>query len=435
MSRTGSLSILARAILDSRGDSTVEVEMSIGGVTESASVPAGKTKGGDEARTVPTETALANVRDVILPLVRAADVDLATHAGLIAIERKLIERAGPSCADVGANALLPVSIALWRCAAALHRLPLHRYLRTHEPELASTSRVRLFSNVLNGGFHALKKKDGEVLGRDRFEIQEMQIIPLGAPTYREALAMAERVDGSLESRLTAKFGAASLRRADEAGLTVKGLADNGEALDLLVEAIRAAGFEPGKDMKITLDPASSHLYDAATRTYEIGGKRRSAVEYGEYLLALLDRHPGAFASIEDPMEENDWEGLARIAKEIKKRGVLVVGDDFYVTQRTRLERGIADGSANGLLVKPNQNGSFHGTLEVLKLARKNGIELVISHRSGETLDDTIADLAYAVGAYGIKTGAPQPESRFPDPTTWVRRKKYLRLIAIEEAER
>lgn len=213
---------------------------------------------------------------------------------------------------------------------------------------------------------------------------------------------------------------------------MKGLGGNGAALDLLVEAIRAAGFELGKNMKVTLDPASSHLYDAASREYHVGGHALTPAGFGDYLLALIDRYPGAFESVEDPLDENDWNGLAKLGAEMKKRGVLVVGDDFYVTQRGRLERGIADRSANGLLVKPNQNGSFHGTLEVMKLARKNGIALVISHRSGETLDDTIADIAIAVGAYGIKTGAPQPECDFPDTTKWYRRRKYLRMIDIEE---
>ena len=258
-------------------------------------------------------------------------------------------------------------------------------------------------------------------------------MPQAAPSYRAALAMAERVDGALGELLVQRFGADRVGRADEAGLTVKGLGDNAAALDLLVEAIHLAGFTPGTDIKITLDPASSHLYDHASKSYRVGGRLLSPDEFGSYLLGLLDRHPGVFQSVEDPLEENDWAGLATLAAQIKQRGVVVVGDDFFVTQRGRLERGIAEGSANGLLVKPNQNGSLHGTLEVLKLARRNGIELVISHRSGETMDTTIADLAVAVGAFGIKTGAPQPEATFPDPRTWVRRRKYLRLIEIEES--
>lgn len=236
--------------------------------------------------------------------------------------------------------------------------------------------------------------------------------------------------------LVRRFGADRVGRADEAGLTVKGLGDNGEAIDLLVEAIAAAGFVPGVDVKITLDPAASHLYDAASAHYRIGARRLTPDRFGEYVLALLDRHaskhPNLFESIEDPLEENDWTGLASLAAEIKRRGVLVVGDDFYVTQEARLANGIRDGSANGLLVKPNQNGSFYGTLEVMKVARRNRISLVVSHRSGETLDTTIADVAIAAGAHGIKTGAPQPARVFPDPRTWVRRRKYLRMIEIEE---
>jgi len=289
--RTDRIEITARSIADSRGDPTVEVEIRLGVVAAVASAPAGKTKGGDEARTVPIAHAISNVHEVILPLVRTVNADLSSHRGLIEVEQRLIERAGANCIELGANALLPVSIALWRCAAQLHGLELYEYIRAYEPELAGFRRVRLFSNVLNGGYHALRK---------------------------------------------------------------------------------------------------------------------------------------------DPLQENDWDGLERLATEIKERGVMVVGDDFYVTQKSRLEKGIAAASANGLLVKPNQNGSLHGTIEVMKLARRHGIELVISHRSGETLDDTIADLAVAVGAFGIKAGAPQPESIFPDPVAWVRRKKYLRLIAIDE---
>lgn len=432
--RTGTIEILPRPIADSRGDPTVEVEVRLGGTACVASVPAGKTKGGDEARTVPVPQAVANVEDVLLPFIRLANADLASHQDLVEVERRLVDRAGPNCADIGANALLPVSICLWRTAAALHGLSLCEYIRRFEPELASTRRVRFFSNVLNGGFHALRKGDGEVLGKDRFDFQEMQIVPLRAATYREALQTAERVDAALKALLVERYGQARVSRADEAGLTVQGLGDNVVALDTLVEGIRRAGLEAGRDVGITLDPASSHLYDAASRTYRVGGRSLSTEEYGRYLLGLLDRHPGAFVSVEDPLEENDWDGLARISAELKKRGVLVVGDDYYVTQRARLERGIADRSANGLLVKPNQNGSLWGTIEVMKLARRNGIELVISHRSGETLDETIADLATAVGAFGIKTGAPQPESDFPDPATWVRRRKYLRMIEIEEGQ-
>lgn len=381
---------------------------------------------------MPTEQAVTSIEQVIAPLVRSAAVDLSTHQGLLSLERRLIERAGPNCRDLGANALLPVSIALWRAAAALHGQELYAYIREFEPELAGQGRVRLFSNVLNGGYHA--PKEGEVLGRDRFTFQEMQVVPRDPPSYRAALTILEKIDATLKALLISRFGAERLTRADEAGLTVRGLGDNIAALDLLVQSIRDAGFEVGADVRITLDPASSHLYDSASRTYDIGGRALSAQDYGRYLLEIIDRYPGGFASIEDPLEENDWEGLTALSVEIRRRGVIVVGDDFYVTQKSRLEKGIAAKSANGLMVKPNQNGSLHGTFEVMKLARRHDIELVISHRSGETLDDTIADIAWATGAFGIKTGAPQPETDFPDPGSWFRRQKYLRLVEIEQRE-
>ena len=214
-SNTNRIDISPRIISDSRGNPTVEVEVHIGGVSTIASAPAGKTKGGDEAVTVPIERAIANVRDVIAPFVREAAVDLMSHAGLIDVERRLIERAGANCQDLGANALLPVSIALWRAAAALHGQQLFQYIRAFEPELASTSRVRLFSNVLNGGYHALKK--GEALGTDRFEIQELQIVPQSATTYREALAMAERVDVVFEHAAGERFRRRACRPCRRSG--------------------------------------------------------------------------------------------------------------------------------------------------------------------------------------------------------------------------
>ncbi len=417
---TATAELLPRAIADSSHELTVEVELSVDGVTTLGRAPAGSTRGGDEARVVGVGEALDNVSHVLLPALRTAAVDLEDHDALCALERRLADLAGPRCATLGANALLPVSIALWRAAAALHGLELWEYIRRFEPELAGTGPVRLFVGVLNGPQHALRRGAAEALGRQRFAWMEMQVVPRQS-RYCDALSVAERVDTALQ-QLSGAQASRSARRGAFAPRARSGLERVERDVELVVQAIRVAGYEPGRDVQIALDPAGSHLYDAQSGTYGVGGRRLTREELARDLLALLDRHPGVFVSVEDPVEENDWEGLARLAPELRRRGVVVVGDDLFVTQGPRLLRGITDGSAGGLLVKPDQNGSLHGTLEVMKLARRHDVKLVLSHRSGETLDDTIADVAVAVSAWGLKAG---------DPWSEFRRRKYLRMIEIE----
>ncbi len=405
---TATAELLPCPILDSHRQPTVEVVLQVDGVTTVGRAPSGRTRGGDEAIVVGVDRALAGVRDVLQPALRSAAADLRDHQALCALERRLIALAGPGCASLGANALLPVSIALWRAAAALHGLELYQYIRTCEPELAGTGRVRLLVGALNGATHALRRGAAVALGHQRVEFMEMQVVPAPGP-YRDALAVAEQVDACVREL---SLEASSRRSADRTGHDV----------DLLVRAIRAAGYEPGRDAQIALDLAASHRWDARSRTYGVGGVRVSPGDFARRLVALIDRHPGLFAAVEDPLEENDWVGLARLAPRLKRRGVLVVGDDLYAARPARILRGLADRSADGLLVKPDQNGSLHGTFEVMKLARRHGLKLILSHRSGETEDDTIADVAAAVGAWGLKAG---------DPLTPTRRGKYLRMLAID----
>ncbi|HET6343904.1 MAG TPA: phosphopyruvate hydratase [Myxococcota bacterium] len=431
---TKDLQLHARQTSDSRGRPTVEVEARLGGATAVGDVPAGASKGEDEAQTVDVQTALDNVHNVILPLAQKANLDLRDHANLAKLEEEIIARAGDNFKDLGANATLPVSRALWRLAAALHNQPLHAYLRKAEPTLASNNRVHFLMNIFNGGLHALKKKDGEVLGKDRIDIQEIMVVPTSAKTYREAVQVGERIDAALKDILTTKFGAAAVTRADEAGFSVKGLGDSTEAIAHVFDAIKRAGYTPGTDVKLALDVAASSFYDAETQRYQFQGKAITSDAMIDYLVAFADRYKGNVLSIEDGLAENDWEAWKKLSAKLKERGVVTVGDDLFVTQFPRLKKGIAEKSAHAILIKVNQNGTVHGTLQVMKLAEQNGMECIISHRSGETLDDSIADIAYATGALGLKTGDPQPEVDFPDKKTWVRRSKYLRMIAIEEGK-
>ena len=428
---TRDLQIDARRIADSRGRDTVEVELTLGTAKAVGDVPAGASKGADEAQTVALEQALKNIDEVILPMFRDADVDLRQHAALVQLEEMLCARAGDNFRDLGANATLPVSRALWRLAARLQGQELHAYMRAVEPDLARGSRVRFLMNIFNGGLHALKERDHEVLGRDRIDIQEIMVVPVGAATYAEALRMGDAIDAALQSILVKTFAQTSVTRADEAGFSVKGLGDSTAAFRYVLDAITAAGYKPGEDVQLSLDVAASSFYDPETKSYRFHGERLSTAAMIDYLVGLVDDHRGIILSVEDGLDENDWEGWSALSAELNERGVITVGDDLFVTQLPRLERGIATAAAHAILIKVNQNGTVHGTLQVMKRAREAGMHCVISHRSGETLDDSIADLAYATGSWGLKTGDPQPEAAFPDKTAWVRRAKYLRMVAIE----
>jgi len=428
------LQLLARQASDSRGRPTVECEARLGSITAVGDVPAGASKGEDEAQTVDVAQAISNIHDVILPLIKKAALDLKEPSSMGKLEEMVIARAGDNFKDLGANATLPVSRALWALAAKLHKESLCAFIRRAEPQLASSDRVNFLMNIFNGGLHALKKKDGEVLGRDRIDIQEIMVVPVSAKTYRDAVVMGERIDAALKEILTKKYGAAAVTRADEAGFSVKGLGDSTEAIAHVSDAITKAGYTPGKDVKLALDVAASSFYDAKANRYQFQGKAITSDEMIDYLVKFADRYKGVVLSIEDGLAENDWAAWKKLSAAMKERGVVTIGDDLFVTQFPRLKKGIAEKSAHAILIKVNQNGTVHGTLQVMKLAKQNHMQCVVSHRSGETLDDSIADLAYATGSMGLKTGDPQPEADFPDRKTWVRRAKYLRMIAIEEGK-
>ncbi|MBI3178253.1 MAG: phosphopyruvate hydratase [Deltaproteobacteria bacterium] len=422
------LTLTASAINDSRGRPTVRVTLRLKRIEAVGEVPAGASTGEDEAATVPVEQAIRNVHEVLLPLLRESKRDLGKHEDVVALDRLLAERAGPNFRDLGANAVLPVSRALWAAAARKAGLELHAYLRKSEPLAAGQGRVLFYMNIFNGGLHALKP--GETLGRDRIDFQEIMVVPCAAKTYAEALTVGDRIDQALKAILVGEFGAARVTRADEAGFSVGGLGDNEAAFARVVAAVERAGFTPGREVKLALDVAASSF--CAKGRYEVEGDSLTSEAMIEKLLALVERYPGMIISVEDGLAENDWKAWPRLSAALKKHEVLTIGDDLFVTQLPRLRRGIESEAAHGILIKVNQNGTMSGTLDVIKAARQAGLVCVVSHRSGETLDDSIADLAYATGAFGLKTGDPQPEIDFPDPATWVRRRKYLRMVAIEK---
>jgi enolase len=425
---SGQLVGKAQQIMDSRGKPTVRVELTLGNITVKGDVPAGASKGEDEAQTVSVTQAIDNIEKVLLPLWKNANLDLSSHASIVQLEEMMIAQAGANFSTLGANATLPLSRALWRLAAALRDKELFAYIRAVEPELASHQRVHFLMNIFNGGLHAIKP--GEELGRERIDIQEIMVVPMAAATYQRALEMGERIDEALKTILIEKFSAQRVTRADEAGFSVKGLGNSSEAFALVFEAIQKAGFKPGEDVKLALDVAASSFYHEGM--YQFQGKQLSGKDMVKYLTDLVDKYPGMLLSIEDGLAENDWENWTSLTAQMRTRNVVTIGDDLFVTQLPRLKRGIEHQAADAILIKVNQNGTVHGTLQVMKFAKASGVQCVVSHRSGETLDDSIADLAYATGSLGLKTGDPQPMGDFPDPHTWVRRVKYLRMVAMEE---
>lgn len=431
-----SLNLDGKRITDSRGRPTVQATLTIDGTTGVGDVPAGASKGEDEARTVDADQAVKNIREVLAPMLREADLDLRQHGNVVRLDRMMVDKAGPNFVTLGANAVVPVSRALWQAAARLNGTDLYAYLRAHEPDaVASKGPVRFMMNIFNGGLHALKKADGEILGRDRIDIQEVMIVPMSGKTYREALAMGDKIDQQLKKMLVASYGAGAVTRADEAGFSVKGLGDSAKAIDLVFEAIDRAGYTAGHDVKLALDVAASSFYDKKSGRYRFRGESVDSAAMISFYVDLVKKYPKKVISIEDGLDENDWAAWPKLSSAMKEHGVVTIGDDLFVTQMPRLERGVREQAAHAILIKVNQNGSMVGTLDVMKFAKAHGMQSVVSHRSGETLDDSIADLAYATGAFGLKTGDPQPEVDFPDRSTWVRRQKYLRMVAIEDQDR
>lgn len=403
-------SVHAREILDSRGNPTVEVDARLNdGSFGRAAVPSGASTGVHEALELrdgdPSRyggkgvlRAVANVNDRIAP--KIAGRDALDQAGL---DRLLIELDGtPNKSALGANALLGVSLAVARAAAASQTLPLYRYLGRD----ARTLPVPLM-NVINGGLHADNPLD----------VQEFMIVPVGGARFADALRMGVETFHALRVILHGR--GLSTAVGDEGGFA-PALRSTEDAIEVLLEAIRAAGYRPGPDVAIALDPAASNLYRDGVYRFPGEGAQRSTADMIAYYTRLCDVYP--IVSIEDGLAEDDWDGWRDLTARLGAR-VQVIGDDLFVTNPARLRRGIEAHAANAILIKVNQIGTLTETLEAVATARAAGYASIISHRSGETEDTTIADLAVATGAGQIKTGAPSRSERVA---------KYNQLLRIEE---
>src|SRR5947209_5380701 len=401
----------ARQILDSRGNPTIEVELSVrSGAWGRAAVPSGASTGEFEATELRdggsewfgkgVSGAVANVNGEIADAVIGEDA-----SAQAALDRLLISLDGtPNKSRLGANAILAVSLAAAHAAAAEERLPLWRYLGG---ETAHVVPVPLM-NVLNGGRHADNLVD----------FQEFMIVPVGAESFAEALRMGSEVFHRLKQTMVSRGMSTAV--GDEGGFAPD-LDSNEQALELLVEGIRAAGYEPGEQVAIALDPAVSEIYRDGAYVLESEDRSLSSDELAAYWEDLITRYP--IVSIEDGMDEEDWDGWAALTGRLGDR-VQLVGDDLFVTNVERLQRGIDSRVANSILIKVNQIGTLTETLEAIRVARDNGYSAVMSHRSGETEDVTIADLAVATGCGQIKAGAPSRTDRVA---------KYNQLLRIEEA--
>ncbi len=403
--------IVAREILDSRGNPTVEVDCLLrGGAFGRAAVPSGASTGEHEAIELRdggrryngkgVRKAVAHVTDAIAPALRGRDA-----RGQEDIDRLLIELDGtPSKRKLGANALLGASLAVAKAAAAAAGEPLFRYLGGSK---AITLPVPML-NILNGGAHA----DSSV------DLQEFMVVPLGATSFAAALRMGAEVFHALRGVLRARGLGTGV--GDEGGFAPN-LGSNQEAVEVILEAIERAGYAPGRHLAIALDPAASEFYEDGAYVFrKSDGARRTNAEMAEFWADWTSRYP--IVSIEDGLAEDDWTGWQTLTQRLGRR-VQLVGDDLFVTNSARLRTGIERGVANSILIKLNQIGTLTETLETIRLARASGYSTVISHRSGETEDATIADLAVAVNAGQIKTGSACRGERTA---------KYNQLLRIEE---
>ncbi len=399
----------AREILDSRGNPTVEVEVALDdGTLARAAVPSGASTGAFEANELRdgdpkryggkgVERAVENVNESIAEAIQGFD----------AAEQRLVDQAmldldgTPEKSALGANAILGVSLAVAKAAAASAGLSLFRYVGGPNAHVLPVPMM----NIMNGGAHA----DSNV------DVQEFMVAPIGAPTYREALRSGVEVYHALKSVLKKKGYATGL--GDEGGFAPN-LPHNAAALDLISEAVQAAGYSLGSDIVLALDVAATEFFDNGTYTFE--GAAKSTADLVEYYAQLIDAYP--IVSIEDPLAEEDWDGWKALTDRLGAR-IQIVGDDLFVTNPQRIARGIATGTANAVLVKVNQIGTLTETLDAVDLAHRAGYKTMMSHRSGETEDTTIADLAVAVGTGQIKTGAPARSERVA---------KFNQLLRIEE---
>ena len=405
--------VYAREVLDSRGNPTVEVEVALeSGAVGRAIVPSGASTGafeavelrdGDKGRYIGkgVEKAVANVNEIIAPELEGMDAFDQPAVDALMIELDGTHNKG----KLGANAILGVSMAVARAAAEELGLPLFQYIGGVNAKQLPVPMM----NILNGGEHA----DNSV------DVQEFMILPVGAKSFREGLRMGAEVFHSLKKVLSERGLACGV--GDEGGFAPN-LGSNREALELIVEAIEKAGYEPGKDVMLGFDVAATEMYDKETKLYDLKheGKKLTAEQMVDLYEEWVNNFP--IVTIEDGLDEEDWDGWKVLTDRLGKK-VQLVGDDLFVTNTERLERGIEAGVANSILIKVNQIGTITETLDAIEMAKRAGYTAVISHRSGETEDTTIADLAVAVNAGQIKTGAPSRTDRVA---------KYNQLLRIEE---
>jgi enolase len=403
--------IIAREILDSRGNPTVEVDVFLeDGSMGRAAVPSGASTGSNEAVELRDNDenrymgkgvlkAVENVNSLLAPEIEGYDA-----TDQLGIDRAMIDLDGtPNKSRLGANAILGVSIACAKAAAESLGLPLYQYLGGSNSKVLPVPMM----NILNGGKHA----DNNV------DIQEFMIMPVGAGSFAAALRMGTEVYHTLKKVLQGK--GLSTAVGDEGGFAPM-LSSNEEALAVIVEAINAAGYKPGEQIALALDAAATEFYKDGRYVFEAEGKSRGAEEMVEYYAMLVDKYP--IISIEDGLAEDDWEGWKKLTERLGKR-VQLVGDDLFVTNTALLSRGIESGVANSILIKLNQIGTVTESLDAIEMAKQAGYTAVVSHRSGETGDTTIADLVVATNAGQIKTGAPARTDRVA---------KYNQLLRIEE---
>ena len=405
--------VYAREVLDSRGNPTVEVEVALeSGAVGRAIVPSGASTGafeavelrdGDKGRYIGkgVEKAVANVNEIIAPELEGMEAFDQPAVDALMIELDGTHNKG----KLGANAILGVSMAVARAAAEELGLPLFQYIGGVNAKQLPVPMM----NILNGGEHA----DNSV------DVQEFMILPVGAKSFREGLRMGAEVFHSLKKVLSERGLACGV--GDEGGFAPN-LGSNREALELIVEAIEKAGYKPGDDVKLGLDVAATEMYDKETKLYDLKheGKKLTAEQMVDLYEEWVNNFP--IVTIEDGLDEEDWDGWKVLTDRLGKK-VQLVGDDLFVTNTERLERGIEAGVANSILIKVNQIGTITETLDAIEMAKRAGYTAVISHRSGETEDTTIADLAVAVNAGQIKTGAPSRTDRVA---------KYNQLLRIEE---
>ena len=405
------LDIFAREILDSRGNPTVEVEVILeSGVVGRAAVPSGASTGAHEAVELRDGDKERYLGKGVLQAVKNVNEIIAEQLigysvfDQVEIDELMIEIDGtPNKAKLGANAILGVSMAVAKAAAEELGVPLYKYLGGFSARELPVPMM----NILNGGEHA----DNNV------DIQEFMVLPVGAPSFREALRMGAEVYHSLKSVLKARGLSTAI--GDEGGFAPN-LASNEEALQVIMEAIEKAGYKPGKDIYLGMDVASTEFYRDGKYKMTGEGKEFSSAELVAFYENLVAKYP--IITIEDGMAEDDWEGWKLLTEKLGKK-LQLVGDDLFVTNTERLAKGIDEGIANSILVKVNQIGTLTETFATMEMAKRAGYTCVVSHRSGETEDATIADIAVAVNAGQIKTGAPARTDRVA---------KYNQLLRIED---